>query len=88
MANVFDGRTNTVPALPLQQQMSEWKPEIRMPSNSDYVILSGLQWDTEYDVVVVAENEKGKSQAATVSLRTAPKPEAIPGRFRRPRPPA
>ncbi|XP_075892476.1 neural cell adhesion molecule 1b isoform X4 [Nelusetta ayraudi] len=60
------------------QQMSEWKPEIRMPSNSDYVILSGLQWDTEYDVVVVAENEKGKSQAATVSLRTAPKPEAIP----------
>lgn len=53
-----------------------------MPSNSDYVILSGLLWDTEYDVVVVAENEKGKSQAATVSLRTAPEPEAIPGRFR------
>lgn len=57
-----------------------------MPSNSDYVILSGLLWDTEYDVVVVAENEKGKSQAATVSLRTAPEPEAIPGSLGRPCP--
>lgn len=51
-----------------------------MPSNSDYMILNGLLWDTEYDVVVVAENEKGKSQAATVSFRTTTKPEAIPGR--------
>lgn len=72
--------------LPLQQQASQWKPEVRMPSNSDYVILNGLLWDTEYDVVVVAENEKGKSQAATVSFRTTPKPEAIPGSSHWPRP--
>lgn len=66
--------------LPLQQETSEWKPEIRMPRNSDYVVLSGLLWDTEYEVLVVAENQKGKSEAATVTLRTAPQPEAIPGR--------
>lgn len=50
-----------------------------MPSNSKYVVLRGLEWDTEYDIHVVAENHKGKSQPATMSFRTAVQPEAIPG---------
>ncbi|CAG08913.1 unnamed protein product, partial [Tetraodon nigroviridis] len=59
-------------------QSSEWKPEIRMPSNSEYVVLRGLEWDTEYSVHVVAENEKGKSEAGSMSFRTSIQPEAIP----------
>ncbi|XP_015239144.1 PREDICTED: neural cell adhesion molecule 1 isoform X15 [Cyprinodon variegatus] len=59
-------------------QASVWKPEIRMPSGSDYVILQGLEWDTDYDVYVVAENQKGKSPPATMSFRTSAEPEAIP----------
>lgn len=50
-----------------------------MPSGSDYVVLSGLEWDTEYSVYVVAENQKGKSQPATMSFRTSTEPDAIPG---------
>ncbi|XP_041797440.1 neural cell adhesion molecule 1b isoform X3 [Chelmon rostratus] len=59
-------------------QASDWKPEIRQPSDSEYVVLSGLEWDTEYNVYVVAENQKGKSQPATMSFRTSTEPEAIP----------
>ncbi|XP_022067160.2 neural cell adhesion molecule 1b isoform X2 [Acanthochromis polyacanthus] len=59
-------------------QASDWKPEIRLPSGSDYVFLSGLEWDTEYDIIVVAENQKGKSRPATMSFRTSSQPEAIP----------
>lgn len=50
-----------------------------MPSNSEYIILNGLLWDTEYVVHVVAENQKGKSQTASISFRTSTEPEAIPG---------
>ncbi|XP_045930547.1 neural cell adhesion molecule 1b isoform X3 [Micropterus dolomieu] len=56
----------------------DWKPEIRMPSGSEYVVLSGLEWDTEYNVYVVAENQKGKSPPATMSFRTSTEPDAIP----------
>ncbi|XP_013767935.1 neural cell adhesion molecule 1b isoform X11 [Pundamilia nyererei] len=59
-------------------QSSEWKPEIRLPSVSDHIVLSGLDWDTEYNIYVVAENQKGKSQPATMSFRTSSEPEAIP----------
>ncbi|XP_027855542.1 neural cell adhesion molecule 1b isoform X2 [Xiphophorus couchianus] len=59
-------------------QTSQWKPEIRMPSGSEYVVLRGLDWDTEYDVYVVAENLKGKSPPATMSFRTSAEPEAFP----------
>lgn len=62
-----------------QIQATEWKPEIRLPSISEYVVLSELEWDTEYNVYVVAENQKGKSQPATVTLRTSTEPEAFPG---------
>ncbi|XP_054650391.1 neural cell adhesion molecule 1b isoform X4 [Dunckerocampus dactyliophorus] len=57
---------------------TQWKPEIRMPSDSDYVVLSGLEWDTEYNVDVVAENQKGKSQPATMSIKTSTQPAVIP----------
>lgn len=50
-----------------------------MPSNSEYVVLRGLEWDTDYDVRVVAENHKGKSLPAMMSFRTSTQPEAIPG---------
>uniref|UniRef100_A0A668VGN4 Neural cell adhesion molecule 1b n=1 Tax=Oreochromis aureus TaxID=47969 RepID=A0A668VGN4_OREAU len=59
-------------------QSPEWKPEIRLPSVSDHIVLSGLDWDTEYNIYVVAENQKGKSQPATISFRTSSEPEAIP----------
>ncbi|XP_053176382.1 neural cell adhesion molecule 1b isoform X4 [Scomber japonicus] len=57
-------------------QAPDWKPEIRLPSDSEYVFLSGLEWDTEYNVFVVAENQKGKSKPATMSFRTSTQPEA------------
>ncbi|XP_072320407.1 neural cell adhesion molecule 1b isoform X11 [Eucyclogobius newberryi] len=59
-------------------QATEWKPEIRMPIGSDSVVLSGLEWDTEYNVLVVAENEKGKSQPASMSFRTTAEPAGVP----------
>ncbi|KAM3615929.1 uncharacterized protein V6R79_009853 [Siganus canaliculatus] len=59
-------------------QAPDWKPEIRLPSGSEHVVLSGLEWDTEYSVYVVAENQKGKSKPATMSFRTSTQPEAIP----------
>uniref|UniRef100_A0A8C8JGN8 Neural cell adhesion molecule 1b n=1 Tax=Oncorhynchus tshawytscha TaxID=74940 RepID=A0A8C8JGN8_ONCTS len=58
---------------------TDWKPEIRLPSGSEYVVLSGLEWNTEYDVFVVAENQQGKSQPGTLTFRTSPEPAAIPG---------
>ncbi|KAJ8280630.1 hypothetical protein GJAV_G00057080, partial [Gymnothorax javanicus] len=56
----------------------EWKPEIRQPSNSGFVVLRGLEWDTEYEVLVVAENVQGKSQPAVLNFRTSLQPTAIP----------
>uniref|UniRef100_A0A3Q2YI19 Neural cell adhesion molecule 1b n=1 Tax=Hippocampus comes TaxID=109280 RepID=A0A3Q2YI19_HIPCM len=55
-----------LPILHYLIESSHWKPEIRMPSDSDYVILSGLEWDTIYDISVVAENQKGKSEQANL----------------------
>lgn len=76
--------TLTVIPVSLKLQSPEWKPEIRMPSNSEYVILRGLEWDTEYSIHVVAENEKGKSEPGTMSFRTSIQPEAIPGTLPQP----
>uniref|UniRef100_A0A4W5LJM9 Neural cell adhesion molecule 1b n=1 Tax=Hucho hucho TaxID=62062 RepID=A0A4W5LJM9_9TELE len=53
---------------------ADWKPEIRLPSGSEYVVLSGLEWNTEYNVFVVAENLQGKSQPGTLTIRTSPEP--------------
>ncbi|XP_061905013.1 neural cell adhesion molecule 1-like isoform X2 [Entelurus aequoreus] len=61
------------------KHVSDWKPEIRMPSRSEYVVLSGLDWNTEYEVRVVAENQQGKSKHGVVSFRTATEPTTMPG---------
>ncbi|XP_032694338.1 neural cell adhesion molecule 1 isoform X1 [Lontra canadensis] len=57
---------------------SEWKPEIRLPSGSDHVMLKSLEWNAEYEVYVVAENQQGKSKAARFVFRTSAQPTAIP----------
>ncbi|XP_072342735.1 neural cell adhesion molecule 1-like isoform X13 [Scyliorhinus torazame] len=57
---------------------SDWKPEMRLPSDSEYVILANLEWNSEYEVYVVAENQQGKSQAGSVSFRTSVEPTVIP----------
>ncbi|XP_027961829.1 neural cell adhesion molecule 1 isoform X5 [Eumetopias jubatus] len=57
---------------------SEWKPEIRLPSGSDHVMLKSLEWNAEYEVYVVAENQQGKSKAAHFVFRTSAQPTAIP----------
>ncbi|XP_037324021.1 neural cell adhesion molecule 1a isoform X4 [Pungitius pungitius] len=60
------------------KHVSDWKPEIRVPHNSEYVMLSGLDWNTEYEIRVVAENQQGKSEPGVISYRTATDPTTIP----------
>ncbi|KFU89414.1 Neural cell adhesion molecule 1, partial [Chaetura pelagica] len=57
---------------------SEWKPEIRLPSGSDHVMLKALEWNAEYEVYVIAENQQGKSKPAHYTFRTSPQPTVIP----------
>ncbi|NXO01378.1 NCAM1 protein, partial [Rhinopomastus cyanomelas] len=57
---------------------SEWKPEIRLPSSSDHVMLKSLDWNAEYEVYVIAENQQGKSKPAHYAFRTSAKPTVIP----------
>lgn len=66
--------------VPLQKHGNDWKPEIRIPNNSEYVVLSGLDWDTEYEVHVVAENGQGKSEPGVLSFRTSTEPSTMPGK--------
>ncbi|XP_067307257.1 neural cell adhesion molecule 1b isoform X3 [Pseudorasbora parva] len=54
----------------------DWKPEIRLPNVSEYIMLIGLEWDTEYDVFVVAENQQGKSKPGALTFKTSPEPTA------------
>uniref|UniRef100_A0A8C7L661 Neural cell adhesion molecule 1 n=1 Tax=Oncorhynchus kisutch TaxID=8019 RepID=A0A8C7L661_ONCKI len=61
------------------KHVPDWKPEIRLPNGSEYVVLNSLDWNTEYEVYVVAENQQGKSQPGTLFFRTAAEPTAIPG---------
>ncbi|XP_077089269.1 neural cell adhesion molecule 1a isoform X9 [Siphateles boraxobius] len=56
----------------------DWKPEIRLPNSSEYMVLRGLEWNTEYEVYVVAENQRGRSDPGILSFRTLPEPTAIP----------
>ncbi|XP_051955295.1 neural cell adhesion molecule 1-like isoform X6 [Xyrauchen texanus] len=60
------------------KQRQDWKPEIRLPNGSEYVVLRGLEWNTEYEVYVVAENQQGRSEPVTLSFRTLPEPTTIP----------
>ncbi|KAK7171670.1 hypothetical protein R3I93_004084 [Phoxinus phoxinus] len=55
---------------------TDWKPEIRQPNVSEYIMLTSLEWDTEYDVFVVAENQQGKSKPGTLTFKTSPEPAA------------
>uniref|UniRef100_A0A672RA15 Neural cell adhesion molecule 1b n=1 Tax=Sinocyclocheilus grahami TaxID=75366 RepID=A0A672RA15_SINGR len=59
-----------------KREDSDWKPEIRLPNVSEYVMLIGLEWDTEYDVFVVVENQQGKSKPGTLTFRTSSVPAA------------
>ncbi|XP_077314255.1 neural cell adhesion molecule 1 isoform X10 [Lithobates pipiens] len=56
----------------------DWKPEIKIASESDHITLRSLDWNAEYEVVVVAENQQGKSKAANFNFRTTTKPTVIP----------
>ncbi|KAJ0061436.1 hypothetical protein NL108_000857 [Boleophthalmus pectinirostris] len=58
---------------------SDWKPEIRLPHGSKSVVLHGLDWNTEYEVHVLAENQQGKSQPGVMSYKTAFEPTTVPG---------
>ncbi|XP_015505289.1 neural cell adhesion molecule 1 isoform X4 [Parus major] len=57
---------------------SEWKPEIRLPSGSDHVMLKSLDWNADYEVYVIAENQQGKSKPAHYAFRTSAQPTVIP----------
>ncbi|XP_015742936.2 neural cell adhesion molecule 1 isoform X3 [Python bivittatus] len=57
---------------------SDWKPEIRLPSGSDHVMLKSLDWNAEYEVYVIAENQQGKSKPAHYAFRTSAQPTIIP----------
>uniref|UniRef100_A0A8C2J9D8 Neural cell adhesion molecule 1a n=1 Tax=Cyprinus carpio TaxID=7962 RepID=A0A8C2J9D8_CYPCA len=45
----------------------------------EYVVLRSLDWNTEYEVYVIAENQRGRSEPGKLSFRTLPEPTAIPG---------
>nr|XP_033773597.1 neural cell adhesion molecule 1 isoform X3 [Geotrypetes seraphini] len=57
---------------------SDWKPEIRVPSGSDHVMLRSLEWNAEYEVNVEAENQQGRSKPARYFFWTSAQPTAIP----------
>uniref|UniRef100_A0A8C2JBP6 Neural cell adhesion molecule 1a n=1 Tax=Cyprinus carpio TaxID=7962 RepID=A0A8C2JBP6_CYPCA len=44
----------------------------------EYVVLRSLDWNTEYEVYVIAENQRGRSEPGKLSFRTLPEPTAIP----------
>lgn len=62
-----------------QTEDTEWEPEIRVPHVSKYVMLNRLKWNTKYDVVVVAENQQGKSKPGTLTIITPTEPAATTG---------
>lgn len=54
---------------------------IRVPNGSDFFVLRGLDWNTEYEVSVVAENQQGRSKPGVLYFNTSAEPTAIPGTF-------
>ncbi|XP_056400781.1 neural cell adhesion molecule 1 isoform X3 [Hyla sarda] len=56
----------------------DWKPEMKISSDGDHIMLRSLDWNAEYEVVVVAENQQGKSKAAFFNFKTTTKPTVIP----------
>uniref|UniRef100_A0A669CL75 Neural cell adhesion molecule 1a n=1 Tax=Oreochromis niloticus TaxID=8128 RepID=A0A669CL75_ORENI len=61
------------------KRVSDWKPELRLPSDSTYILLNSLEWNTEYEVHVVAENEQGKSKPGILAFKTDTEPTTVPG---------
>ncbi|KAJ7996953.1 hypothetical protein DPEC_G00223870 [Dallia pectoralis] len=60
------------------KHVSDWKPEICLSHASENLVLNGLDWNTEYEVIVVAENQQGRSRPGTFYFRTAAEPTAFP----------
>ncbi|KAF7206823.1 transcript variant X10, partial [Nothobranchius furzeri] len=60
------------------KHVSDWKPELRLPPASEYAMLRGLDWNTDYEIHVVAENQQGKSEPSVTFFRTAVEPTTIP----------
>uniref|UniRef100_A0A8C2J9D1 Neural cell adhesion molecule 1a n=1 Tax=Cyprinus carpio TaxID=7962 RepID=A0A8C2J9D1_CYPCA len=52
--------------------------EVTHLSHPGYVVLRSLDWNTEYEVYVIAENQRGRSEPGKLSFRTLPEPTAIP----------
>lgn len=52
---------------------------VRVPNGSEFLVLRGLDWNTEYEVSVEAENQHGRSQPGVLFFRTSVEPTAIPG---------
>ncbi|XP_053096066.1 neural cell adhesion molecule 1a isoform X12 [Pangasianodon hypophthalmus] len=60
------------------KHQNTWKPVVRVPNGSEFLVLRGLDWNTEYEVSVVAENQQGRSQPGILFFRTSAEPTAIP----------
>ncbi|XP_060746514.1 neural cell adhesion molecule 1a isoform X3 [Tachysurus vachellii] len=57
---------------------NNWKTVIRVPNGGEFYVLRGLDWNTEYEVSVVAENQQGRSEPGILFVRTSAEPTAIP----------
>ncbi|KAK3524331.1 hypothetical protein QTP70_028054 [Hemibagrus guttatus] len=61
-----------------EKNHNNWKTVIRVPNGGEFYVLRGLDWNTEYEVSVVAENQQGRSDPGTLFFRTSAEPTAIP----------
>lgn len=62
-----------------QKHHNNWKTVIRVPNGGEFYVLRGLDWNTEYEVSVVAENQQGRSEPGILFVRTSAEPTALPG---------
>ncbi|XP_047661567.1 neural cell adhesion molecule 1a isoform X9 [Tachysurus fulvidraco] len=71
---------------PIKQYLLSYRPKhhnnqktvIRVPNGGEFYVLRGLEWNTEYEISVVAENQQGRSEPGIYFLRTSAEPTAIP----------
>ncbi|TSQ12694.1 Neural cell adhesion molecule 1 [Bagarius yarrelli] len=61
-----------------QKHHSNWKTVVRVPNGGEFYVLRGLEWNTEYEVSVVAENQQGRSEPGILFFKTSSEPTAIP----------
>lgn len=62
-----------------QKKQNDWKHTFSVPNGSEFYVLRGLEWNTEYEVSVVAENQQGRSQPGILFFKTSAEPTSIPG---------